>query len=60
VIGCGGLLLYMALYAAAAATLGTALAPALPAWGQLAFYAVAGLIWIAPLKPLFGWMNRRD
>jgi hypothetical protein len=58
-IGCAGLLLYLALYAAGAATLGTALAPALPAWGELVYYAVAGVIWILPLKPLFGWMNRR-
>ncbi len=31
-----------------------------PWWGQLAFYVVAGVIWIAPLKPLFAWMNRPD
>jgi hypothetical protein len=59
-IGCGGLLVYLGAYAAGAATLGTLIAPALPAWGGLAYYAVAGVIWILPLKPLFGWMNRRD
>lgn len=59
-IGCAALLTYMALYAAAAAALGAALIPHLPAWGELAYYAVAGVIWIAPLKPLFVWMNRAD
>jgi len=59
-IGCGGLLLYIALYAAGAATVGSVFASGWPAWGQLAFYAIAGVAWIAPLKPLFGWMNRRD
>jgi membrane protein implicated in regulation of membrane protease activity len=59
-IGCGGLLLYIGLYAVGAATLGALLAPALPAWAELIYYAVAGVIWIFPLKPLFGWMNRRD
>lgn len=57
-IGCAGLLSYMAIYAAAAATLGAVLLPRLPFWGELIFYAVAGIIWIFPLKPVFGWMNR--
>ncbi|MGH6949993.1 MAG: DUF2842 domain-containing protein [Vitreimonas sp.] len=59
-VGCAGLLLYMFLYAAAAATLGAWLLPALPFWAELAYYAVAGVIWIFPLKPLFAWMNRPD
>jgi hypothetical protein len=25
--------------------------------GQLAFYIVAGMVWIAPLKPLLRWME---
>ena len=57
-VGCASLLLYMALYAAAAATLGAWLLPRLPGWGELAFYAIAGIIWILPLRPLFAWMNR--
>lgn len=59
-VGCFALLAYMGVYAVAAATLGAALAPALPAGAQLTYYAVAGVIWIFPLKPLFGWMNRPD
>ncbi len=57
-IGCYGLLAYLALYAALAASLGVALAPALPTWAELIYYAVAGILWIFPLRPLFRWMNR--
>jgi hypothetical protein len=57
-VGCLALLAYLGVYAIAAATLGAVLLPALPAWGELLFYAVAGVIWIFPLKPLFAWMNR--
>ncbi|MBC7769638.1 MAG: DUF2842 domain-containing protein [Phycisphaerales bacterium] len=57
-IGCAGLLAYIALYAIAAATLGAYLLPILPFWAELIFYAVAGIIWIFPLKPLFAWINR--
>jgi membrane protein implicated in regulation of membrane protease activity len=57
-LGCFVLLAYMGVYAAIAATIGAALAPSIPVWAQLAFYAIAGIIWIFPLKPLFDWMNR--
>jgi hypothetical protein len=57
-IGCFGLLAYMTLYAVLAASLGVALAPLLPTWAELVYYAIAGIVWIAPLKPLFAWMNR--
>jgi hypothetical protein len=56
-IGCAGLLAYMGVYAVFAASLGAALAPALPNWAELAYYAVAGVIWVLPLKPLMRWMN---
>jgi Protein of unknown function (DUF2842) len=56
-IGSLALLAYVGLYAAAAAVLGAWLAPSLPGWAELAFYAVAGIAWVAPLKPLFAWMN---
>jgi predicted membrane channel-forming protein YqfA (hemolysin III family) len=58
-VGCFVLLAYMGVYALLAASLGVALAPALPTWAELVFYAVAGIVWIFPLKPLFGWMNKR-
>ncbi len=56
-IGCLALLAYLAIYTLFAASLGVALAPHLPAWGQLAYYAIAGIGWIFPLKPLFAWMK---
>ncbi len=57
-IGCAGLLAYLGLYAVLAATLGAYLLPILPFWAELIFYAVAGIIWIFPMKPLFDWMKR--
>ena len=59
-VGCAGLLAYLGAYAIAAATLGAWLLPQLPFWGELLYYVAAGLVWIAPLKPLFAWMNRPD
>ena len=29
----------------------------LPGWAQLVIYAVAGIVWILPLKPLLAWME---
>ncbi len=57
-LGCVVLLTYIAIYALLAASLGVALVPVIPTWAQLLFYAIAGIIWIFPLKPLFAWMNR--
>lgn len=57
-VGCFVLLAYLGLYAIAAATLGAALLPVLPGWAEVLFYLVAGVAWVLPLKPLFGWMNR--
>ena len=50
------LLAYLPIYVVLAATLGGWLATA-PAWAGLAFFAVAGIAWIAPLYPLFVWMR---
>lgn len=57
-VGCFVLLAYLGVYAILAASLGVALAPLIPSWAEIIFYAVAGIIWIFPLKPLFAWMNR--
>jgi len=56
-IGCAGLLAYLAIYAAIAATLGGLLAEHAPNYALIAYYAIAGVAWVAPLKPLFAWMN---
>ena len=55
--GCFGLLAYLVLYALLAASLGVWLAPLLPTWAELIYYAIAGVIWVFPLRPLFRWMN---
>jgi membrane protein implicated in regulation of membrane protease activity len=57
-VGCFVLLTYMGVYAVLAASLGVALVPLIPTWAQLIYYAIAGIVWIFPLKPLFAWMNR--
>jgi hypothetical protein len=57
-LGCFVLLAYLALYAALAATLGGYILAHAPNWAALIYYIVAGVIWVAPLKPLFAWMNR--
>jgi len=57
-LGCFVLLAYLALYAAAAATLGSYILAHAPNWAALIYYVVAGVIWVLPLRPLFGWMNR--
>lgn len=49
--------IFMALYAALAATIGGKLV-SWPVWIQLLYYAIAGIIWVFPLKPLMDWMKR--
>jgi len=50
-----GLIAYIALIVTIATTW-------LPAhWAvQLGFYAVAGIIWALPLRPLMAWMNQSE
>ncbi len=57
-LGCFILLAYIAIYTVLAASLGVALVPLISTWAQLIFYALAGIVWIFPLKPLFAWINR--
>lgn len=56
--GCGVLVAYLTLYALLAAAVGVSLYPVLPLWAQLVYYAIAGVVWVFPLKPLFGWMRK--
>lgn len=49
------ILVYLLVYVVAAVTVGERLHG--NAWASLAFYAVAGIIWVFPLRPLFRWMN---
>lgn len=57
-LGCFALLAYLGVYAALAATLGAWLVAHIPQWAQLIYFVIAGVAWVFPLKPLFGWMNR--
>ena len=50
------LLVYIVAWIWAAATIGSQLATA-PKWLSLGFFIIAGIAWVFPLKPLFGWMN---
>lgn len=57
-VGCFVLLAYLGVYAVLAASLGVVLSPYLPMWAELVYYAIAGIVWVFPLRPLFAWMNR--
>ncbi len=57
-IGCFALLTYMVVYAGLAASVGVALAPSLPNWAELLYYAGAEVVLIVQLKPLCGSMTR--
>ena len=56
-VGCGALLAYLAIYAMGAATLGGMVTDHVPGLVLLCYYALAGIAWVFPLKPLFSWMN---
>jgi hypothetical protein len=55
-VGMIGLIVYIALYALIIAVLADYLA-GVPRWLELLAYGIAGIAWVAPLKPLFVWMN---
>jgi protein-S-isoprenylcysteine O-methyltransferase Ste14 len=55
-LGSAALLTYLAVYIVVAVTLAERLSAA-PWWAQLAFFALAGVGWALPLRPLFKWMN---
>ena len=57
-LGCLLLLAYLAFYTALAATVGGYVLAHAPNWASLIYYVIAGIIWVAPLKPLFAWINR--
>ena len=50
------ILAYLAAYVWAVITVGGFVPAAW--WAQLAFYAVAGMVWWIPLAPAIKWMNR--
>ncbi len=57
-IGGAGLVAYLLAYIMAAVTLADRV-PFTPL-AQLAYFVVAGVAWVAPLKPVLTWMMRPD
>lgn len=56
-LGSAVILVYLLLYVVVAVMIGERLHA--NAWASLAFYAVAGIAWVFPLRPLFTWMNAK-
>ncbi len=50
------IIVFLVLWIWGAATLGSYLVTA-PKWLSMIFFAVVGIGWVVPLKPIFGWMN---
>ncbi|MBI1188949.1 MAG: DUF2842 domain-containing protein [Alphaproteobacteria bacterium] len=59
-LGAIALLIYLCAYIAAAAWAFEALVAPAPLWAQMLYFAAAGLVWVAPLRPLFRWMNNSE
>jgi hypothetical protein len=55
-LGAIAILAYLTAYIAIAAMAGEQ-ALKLGAWAGLGFYAIAGIAWVLPLRPLMRWMN---
>ncbi|HLO22562.1 MAG TPA: DUF2842 domain-containing protein [Methyloceanibacter sp.] len=54
------LLLFLAVYATAAAVIGSGRIALAPQWVQFAFYLTTGLLWVIPAGLLVRWMQRPD
>jgi regulator of protease activity HflC (stomatin/prohibitin superfamily) len=54
------LLLFLAVYATAAAVIGSGRIALTPQWVQFAFYLTTGLLWVIPAGLLVRWMQRPD
>lgn len=59
-IGTVATAIFVIVYALMAMALAVAVLPGAAWFGQLAFYAVAGLVWIVPVGLLIRWMSRPD
>jgi hypothetical protein len=53
-------LLSLAIYATAAAVLGSGRIALAPQWVQVAFFLTAGVAWVIPAGLLIRWMQRPD
>jgi hypothetical protein len=54
------LLVFLALYAWAAAVIGAGRISLAPSWAQFAYFLTAGLAWVIPAGLLIRWMQRLD
>jgi regulator of protease activity HflC (stomatin/prohibitin superfamily) len=54
------LLLFLAVYATAAAVIGSGRIALAPQWVQFAFYLTTGLLWVIPAGLLVRWIQRPD
>jgi hypothetical protein len=59
-IGTIVLLLFLAVYATAAAVIGSGRIALAPQWVQFAFFVTTGLLWVVPAGLLIRWMQRPD
>ena len=59
-IGTIVLLVFLGLYAWAAAAIGAGRISFAPAWAQFAYFLAAGLAWVIPAGLLIRWMQRPD
>ena len=59
-IGTVVLLVFLVLYAWAAAAIGAGRITLATAWAQFAYFLVAGLLWVLPAGLLIKWMQRPD
>ena len=59
-VGTVVLVTFISFYALTAMTVAAARLPGTSGWTQLAFFLVAGLLWVIPSLPLVAWMQRPD
>lgn len=59
-IGSVILVITVPIYALIAMVVAVAVLPGVNIWGQLAYYVVAGLLWVPPAGLLIAWMARPD
>ncbi len=57
-IGTVVLLIFLAIYVAAAVSIGEGHVVSAPAWVQLAYFLAAGLAWVVPAGLLIKWMQK--
>jgi hypothetical protein len=59
-VGTVVLVTFISFYALTVMTIAAARLPGTSGWTQLAYFLVAGLLWVLPSLPLVSWMQRPD